>query len=89
VDLDPASAAATDFPATDLKLAATGYVDIFGSWDIRDNVTLRAGINNLFDTDPPLTGASNCPAGPCSGNTWPGLYDASGRYFFFGLSADF
>ena len=56
---------------------------------MRDNLNFRAGINNIFDKDPPLTGASNCPNGPCNGNTWPQLYDAFGRYAFIGLTADF
>lgn len=89
--LDPASEAAalTQPPVTDLVLGARSYFDLSGSWDIRDNVTLRAGINNVLDEDPPLVGGSNCPGGPCSGNTFPGLYDSTGRYIFFGITADF
>ena len=45
--------------------------------------------NNVFDNDPPLSGSSNCPTGPCNQNVWPQVYDALGRYFFIGLTADF
>ena len=76
-------------PATDLKLAAQSYFDLSFSWTMRDNVNMRAGVNNLFDNDPPLNGSSNCPSGPCNGNTWPQVYDALGRFLFVGATIDF
>jgi outer membrane receptor protein involved in Fe transport len=94
VTLDPASQAAFESangftPVGELKLESQNYLDLSGSWAIWENVTVRGGVNNVTDEDPPLTGISNCPTGPCSGNTWPQLYDALGRYFFFGITADF
>jgi outer membrane receptor protein involved in Fe transport len=74
---------------TDRVLKARDYFDLTLAWTVRDNLNFRAGVNNLFDKDPPLTGSSNCPTGPCSGNTWPQLYDSFGRYAFIGLTADF
>jgi outer membrane receptor protein involved in Fe transport len=85
----PLEDADTSVLVTDLLLDAKDYFDLSGTWDIRENVTFRAGVNNVFDEDPPLNGGSSCPSGPCNGNTWPGLYDAVGRYIFFGVSADF
>jgi iron complex outermembrane receptor protein len=76
-------------PATDLKLATQSYFDLSFSWNMRDNVSMRAGVNNLFDNDPPLNGSSNCPSGPCNGNTWPQMYDALGRFLFIGATLDF
>ena len=75
--------------ATDKTLASRDYFDLNASWTMRDNLNFRAGVNNIFDKDPPLTGSSNCPTGPCNGNTWPQVYDAFGRYIFIGLTADF
>ncbi|OHB27609.1 MAG: hypothetical protein A2790_16395 [Phenylobacterium sp. RIFCSPHIGHO2_01_FULL_69_31] len=75
--------------ATDKTLASRDYFDLTASWTMRDNLNFRAGVNNLFDKDPPLNGSSNCPTGPCNGNTWPQIYDAFGRYLFIGLTADF
>lgn len=72
---------------SDRELEATGYLDLFGSWELNENIIFRAGVNNALDEDPPLTGGDNCPTGPCSGNTWPGLYDALGRNFFIRVSA--
>jgi len=75
--------------ATDKSLASRDYFDLTASWTMRDNLSFRAGVNNVFDKDPPLNGASNCPTGACNGNTWPQVYDAFGRYLFIGLTADF
>jgi outer membrane receptor protein involved in Fe transport len=74
---------------TDRVLKSRDYFDLTASWTMRDNLNFRAGVNNLFDVDPPLNGSSNCPTGPCNGNTWPQVYDAFGRYIFVGLTADF
>ena len=92
IQLHPNDAAA--LPAgytftTDLILESQNYFDLAASWDVWENVTFRGGVNNVTDEDPPLTGSFNCPSGPCNGNTWPGVYDAVGRYFFFGVTADF
>jgi len=75
--------------ASDRVLGTRDYFDLTASWKMMDNISFRAGVNNVFDRDPPLTGSSNCPAGPCNGNTWPQLYDSFGRYAFIGLTADF
>lgn len=74
---------------SDRTLKSRDYFDLTASWTMRDNLNFRAGVNNIFDVDPPLSGASNCPTGPCNGNTWPQVYDAFGRYLFIGLTADF
>lgn len=89
-DLSGASHAASP----DAKLKAQDYFDIAGTWSVRDNVTFRLGVNNVFDNDPPMVSSggaavNNCPSGPCSGNTYPQTYDALGRYLFFGVRADF
>ena len=73
---------------SDRVLKARDYIDLSTTWVMRDNLKFRAGVNNIFDVDPPLNGASNCPGG-CNGNTWPQVYDALGRYAYIGLSADF
>jgi outer membrane receptor protein involved in Fe transport len=75
--------------ATDRVLASRDYFDLSANWTVRQNLKLRLGVNNLFDRDPPINGSSNCPSGPCNGNTWPQVYDAFGRYMFVGLTADF
>jgi iron complex outermembrane receptor protein len=74
---------------TDKQLGSRTYLDLLATFTIKDNYNFRIGVNNVLDKDPPLTGQSNCPAGACNGNTFPVTYDALGRYFFVGLTADF
>ena len=67
-------------------LESQNYLDLAATWQMRDNVTLRAGVNNVLDDDPPL---SNSVGTTGNNNTYPQLYDALGRYFFFGVTANF
>jgi iron complex outermembrane receptor protein len=78
-----------DVPATDAKLAARSYLDLLATFKIKDNYSLRIGVNNVLDQDPPLTGSNNCPAGPCNQNVYAQMYDSLGRYIFMGVTADF
>jgi len=56
------------------------FFDLSATWRVNDNFTLNAGINNLFDTDPPVTNFFET----ANGNTFPGVYDSAGRYIFVG-----
>lgn len=78
-----------DYVGPDAKLKSMDYFDLAGTWGVRENVTLRFGVNNIFDKAPPLVTQSNCPAGPCNGNTYPSTYDSLGRYLFVGARMDF
>jgi outer membrane receptor protein involved in Fe transport len=76
----------------DNRISAYNYFDLSGTWKVRDTVTLRAGVNNIFDKDPPYLDSNSFPSsGPPfgNGNTYPGTYDALGRTIFVGLTADF
>ncbi|NBW07478.1 MAG: TonB-dependent receptor [Caulobacteraceae bacterium] len=70
----------------DSKLDAMSYLDLSANWQITDTVSGRVGVNNVLDTDPPLSVAAGTGG---NGNTYPQLYDAMGRYVFFGISAAF
>lgn len=65
---------------------AQNYFDISATWRMRDNVTLRAGVNNVLDRDPPISPAASTDG---NGNTFPQTYDSMGRYVFFGVTANF
>lgn len=65
---------------------AYNYFDLAATWQVMDTVTLRAGVNNVLDSDPPLSYSVGTTG---NGNTYPQLYDAMGRYFFFGVTANF
>lgn len=57
------------------ELPAKIYNDLNVGWYLTDNVTLRAGINNLFDVQPPYRPRTYYQGGG-------GVYDVYGRYFF-------
>ena len=69
------------------KLGLRNYFDLAGSWRAKDYLTLRAGVNNVFDEDPPLS--SVVGTAPGNGNTYPQVYDALGRYVFMNATFDF
>ena len=78
--------------ATDAKLKAENYLDLAASYNLKAGpaaMTLRLGINNLTDEDPPLVGQQSCLAVFCSGNTFPQMYDTLGRTVFMNVTADF
>ena len=71
-----------DLRAAGTDLDARHYADLSAVWDFSDTASLRIGINNLFDQAPPLAGIAAGPTAFGNGNTFPGLYDALGRYLF-------
>ena len=50
---------------------------------------MRLGVNNVMDKDPPINGSAACPSGVCNGNTWPTVYDVTGRYLYVMMTAEF
>jgi outer membrane receptor protein involved in Fe transport len=87
-----------DFPLDPgLHLKAFNYFDLASTFTVGDHYSFRLGVNNLFDKNPPiitggsgsLGGSNLCPAGPCNGNTYPGTYDALGRYIYAGATLSF
>jgi outer membrane receptor protein involved in Fe transport len=76
-----------DYNLVDKKLDAQNYLDLAASWTFYEKYTLRGGINNVTDEDPPLSAQVGAGAG--NGNTYPQVYDALGRYVFMGFTAKF
>ncbi len=76
------------FDAFDAKVPAYNYLDLSGQWHVFSNVTLRGGVNNVMDKDPPIVSTSVLAAGG-GGNTFPGTYDTLGRRIFIGATVDF
>jgi outer membrane receptor protein involved in Fe transport len=68
------------------KMDAVNYFDLSGLWNVNDNFSLRGGVNNVFDQDPPLV--PNAIVGGALPNAYP-LYDLLGRKFFMGITARF
>jgi iron complex outermembrane receptor protein len=87
-----AAARAVTPTATVLPTDSYDLFNLNGSWQFTERFRLRAGIDNLFDTDPPLTSRDPFnPGAPTNGTgiTAPAQYDALGRRYFVGLAMDF
>lgn len=68
------------------ELSSRSYFDLAATWDVSEQYSLRIGINNLLDKDPPLVDTSW--SGPGTPNTW-GPYDTLGRQVFIAGTATF
>ena len=73
----------------DSKTKAMNYFDLSFQWKVKDGYTLRGGVNNVFDTNPPHGDSTNLGVynANSNGNTYPGLYDTLGRNLFIGITA--
>ncbi|WP_138379694.1 TonB-dependent receptor domain-containing protein [Luteithermobacter gelatinilyticus] len=75
-----------DFAGNDV--GAQWYHDLYASYNVLENVQLFGGVNNVFDKTPPAVPA------PFDQNvtgtvTAADVYDAVGRYFYFGVTSRF
>jgi iron complex outermembrane receptor protein len=75
-----------DFDAFNASLPARNYFDLSGLWSFGSGTTLRVGINNILDKDPPLI--STEVSGTGGPNTFP-TYDTLGREGFVGVTQKF
>ena len=63
-------------------------LDLAVLWGLGDKVMVRAGVDNLLNTDPEIVG--RIPGvNNAVGSTDPGFYDTLGRRFYVGMSAKF
>lgn len=77
----------TDPNSINASLDSQNYFDLSGSYGLFENTTVRLGVNNVTDEDPPIS--SVVGTAPGNGNTYPQVYDALGRYVFMGATVDF
>ena len=77
-------------------IAAQNYFDLAATYNAGNHAAFRVGVNNILDRQPPLVtsgsgafGASACAGTVCNGNTYPGTYDALGRYIYAGVTFNF
>jgi outer membrane receptor protein involved in Fe transport len=68
------------------KLPSRDYLDLAATWHVNDRLTLRAGVTNVLDQDPPLV--NSLIAGTGTPNTY-GTYDLLGRQMFMAFTANF
>lgn len=65
-------------------LGAFSYFDLTASYDVTENFSFTAGVNNLFDKQPPVLGTDAEQA-----NTLPSYFDVLGRDFFVSAKLTF
>ena len=63
------------------RIEAKDYFDLTTRFNVAENLTFTAGIQNLFDIEPPLVGGEAGSTTYNSGNTFPSTYDAIGRRY--------
>lgn len=66
------------------NIGAWNYIDLSVGFDIDERMTINAGVNNVFDKQPPVLGAAAEQA-----NTLPSFFDVLGRDFFMGVNFRF
>ena len=73
--------------AAPLNIPAQDYFDLAGTWDIADFVSLSFGVSNLLDEEPPIV--TDGVTARVNGNTYSGVYDHLGMYWFVGAKVQF
>jgi outer membrane receptor protein involved in Fe transport len=66
------------------RLGAKDYIDLSISYDLTDQFTFAAGVNNVFDIEPKQIGSNQEQA-----NTYPSVYEVLGRDYFVSASFRF
>jgi iron complex outermembrane recepter protein len=69
------------------QLPSISYLDLSAIYRVTEGVSLRAGVTNVLDKDPPVTTAAYL-GGAGSANAFPS-YDLLGRQAFIGFTARF
>lgn len=67
----------------DARIPSFSYLDLSANWKINKVFTIRGGINNIFDKDPPMINSDLVSGG--AANTY-GIYDLLGRQWFLALN---
>ncbi|MHB1871011.1 MAG: TonB-dependent receptor domain-containing protein [Steroidobacteraceae bacterium] len=74
---------------TDAHIGSYSYLDLTAAMPVAPGVTVRLGVNNVLDKQPPVIGLSDLPSVFGNGNTFPQVYDSLGRYIFADVTAKF
>ena len=70
-----------------IDIDSQNYIDLAVRWQVTDYASLRLGMNNVMDEEPPFV-AQGATARE-NGNTYPGIYDPLGQYLFAGFTVQF
>jgi outer membrane receptor protein involved in Fe transport len=69
------------------NIPSQSYFDIAGTWNVTDYASVRFGINNVLDEEPPIL--TNGVTLRNNGNVYTGVYDHLGMYWFLGGTVHF
>jgi iron complex outermembrane receptor protein len=87
----PSADPAQKVQSPDTRILGVPSYDLFGlqaSWNVSEKLTIRGGVDNLLDKEPPVVGA-NPGVNNARGSTMPGYYDVLGRRYYVGVRASF
>jgi outer membrane receptor protein involved in Fe transport len=87
---DYAGAANAALGRPDARIPTISYVDLRVAY-VWNKVTVRAGVNNVLDKDPPMLDTIDSGGNSifAESNTYPSLYDVAGRFLFLNMTVDF
>jgi len=71
------------------RIPSYDYFDISSRVKLTDNLSLTLTVQNLFNKQPPLTGATIGSTSFNSGNTYPSTYDTLGRRYAASIKVNF
>ena len=63
------------------RIKAFDYFDLSARFNVTENFTFTATVQNLLDKQPPVVGSSIGSTTFGSGNTYPSTYDTLGRRY--------
>lgn len=77
-------------PLPDARIPTISYLDLRVSY-AWEKITVRVGVNNVLDKDPPTIDTANSGGNTlyAESNTYPSVYDTLGRYLFMNVTVDF
>jgi outer membrane receptor protein involved in Fe transport len=87
--LDPDKDGVQDVYEPFQQIDAYDFLDLYGSWQMTDALTLRASVTNMFEKEPPVVGNEAADTRSNSGNTFPSRYDTLGRVYSVGINVKF
>jgi iron complex outermembrane recepter protein len=70
------------------QIPNVSYLDLTATWKFLPGMELRAGVNNVFDKDPPFVPSDDISSASGNVNSYP-TYDLLGRELFIGFTAKF
>ena len=68
------------------RITSQSYLDLAATWDVTDKISVRGGVNNLLDKDPPIITTEITSGG--AANTYE-FYDLYGRQLFLAATIGF